>query len=558
MKRLLCAVLLSLLAAGAARAQVAVIPYMVENPSSYFAPSNGAEYAKLLALALAIAKEVDVASPRDTALDLQRNAIDPQGVLTGEGLQALAKGGYVDFFLLGKMKKTATGYASDSVLYSVRERRVVSSCASRAKTLVGLAERDVKGVFTQFRDRAAGAPRASRVDAVIVLDTSYAVLREWRSLIEGVQSFVGAISDNWNLDTRLSVLPFSKHCPRVNRALNIATPTGLSKALGALAPKGADGEACLAEALSFAARSISWREGSTRAMLLVTNTPIRNKGFLERHLIAAKRKGVRTVTLSLGRLSASETAAVKQLAIVGGGRHVNATYHQRLYDIDGRPLDIFLEAGRLFQSRGFEDWRQGLFAKRAGSNTGYAKPDAGLEEFFYSEKKRSVDPYSMAEHFGRLSKTPTVRAETVENNIESALVRAGGALPVKRGSRRAARQLGKALISDGAVSLWVRITTEKDLAFFREKSSSRFFFPLGVSLQKKADEPYGFAINSERMVTNITADFVPDVVSAKLGDMVKNPAAFMGKGLFRPPVWFITVKVEEFEGETRGTDIRDR
>jgi hypothetical protein len=557
MNRILYTLLLIILFFGwnAAYSQIAVIPYKIKNPSDSFSPLRGEEYARLLSVAMLIKKNVEVASPRDVIIDLRRFSLNPQGVITRDDLQILGKGGYIEYFLLGAVSRIGDSYISDSRLYSVRENSVTISNRSRAGNLFDLAERDIGEMCLQFPDRPRPNLSGSSVDISVVADLSYNVSREWPSVKSGIGNFVDTLSDNWYIDSRVYIIPFSDFYTVEKSILYVNSPMGLKRELGRLRPRGGNRVKFLERALSYSVRNISWRRNSSKILLIITNSPLGSEHFVERHIIAAKGLGIRIFTLSLGNLNWRDTSRVKQLSIMGRGLHFSATYHQRLFDLKGKGIDLLIEAGRLFKSMGFGDWRGGILgysSKRAD----YSRVDSTLDEILYDERKYDINPYNLTRYYTELTGEGIMNHGVVENNIDATLGRIGESY-FGSGAKRMGRKIGRALISDGKITFWMNIMNKRDLDYFEKKLSHRFFHPIGISLQKSSDEPYGIALYPTILPVDITGDYVPEMIKTDLESLIKKPDYYMENGLFHPPIWFISIKVERIKRDRRVHDIRE-
>lgn len=113
------------------------------------------------------------------------------------------------------------------------------------------------------------------------------------------------------------------------------------------------------------------------------------------------------------------------------------------------------------------------------------------------------------------------------------------------------------MLSDGKVTIWVDVSSKSELGFFEKKLSRGFSIPLGISLRKRADEPYGIALYPTILPVAITGDYVPKMVRTDLASVIKKPDYYMENGLFHPPIWFVKIKVERIKRDRSVRDIRD-
>jgi len=556
MKRRVLLFLVCILIAHPGFAEVGIIPYKVLHPSSAFPPEMGDEYAKLLSLGILIKKSVPVTSPRDIALDLKRFSLNSQGVLTKDDLNLIMRRSAVDHCILGTVRKGADGYISESRLYSVREGKITLRGRSEARDLFTLVEKDIDEMCLSFPDRQLRRDAAS-LDISLVVDLSYSVSREWVSIRRGLLDFVRALSDDWYFDTRVYVIPFSDHYSKTRRMYYANSPTRLEHRIGQLNPRGKSSEKYLADALSIAVQSVSWRRGAVKVLLILINSPVADEHFIERYIVTAKGKGVPVYTVSLGSLNWEATSRVRQLSTIGRGRHFSVTYHQRLFDSKGGDIDIFLESGRVFQSAGYwRKWREGILAYSPGRSR-YSRIDPSLDEIEYSDRRYRITPYNLQEHYTALSGERILNQRKVENNIEFLLGRIGSSYITGSKKGRVKRRVGRALISDGTMTIWMDVVGSDDLLLLERKRLSGFYFLLGVSVRKNSNEPYGISLRTESQLLAVSDDYVPDMMRVPLNRLIAKPADYMHNGLFNPPVWFLPVKVERVKRDRGVRDIRE-
>lgn len=556
MKRSVLIFLVCILIANHGFAEVGIIPYKVLHPSSAFPPEMGDEYAKLLSLGILIKKNVPVTSPRDIALDLKRFSLDSQGVITKDDLNLIMKRGAVDHGILGTVRKVTDGYISESRLYSVREGKITLRGRSEARDLFTLVEKDIYEMCLSFPDRQMRRDSAP-LDISLVVDLSYSVSREWGSMRRGILDFVRALSNDWYFDTRVYVIPFSDHYSKTRRMYYVNSPTRLEQRTKQLNPRGKNSEKYLADALSIAVKSVSWRRKAVKVLLIIVNSPIEDKHFIERYIITAKGKGVPVYTVSLGSLNWKATSRVRQLSTIGRGRHFSVTYHQRLFHSKGGDIDIFLESGRVFQSAGYwRKWREGILTYSPGRFR-YSRIDSSLDEIEYDERRYRVTPYTLQKHYTAFTGERILNQRKVENNIEFLLRKIGNSYIAGSKRGRVKRRVGRALISDGTITIWIDVVESDDLRFLEQKRRSGFYFPLGVFVKKNSNEPYGISLKTESALLTVTDDYVPDMMRVALKRLIAKPAYYMHNGLFNPPVWFLSVKVERIKRDRGVRDIRE-
>lgn len=558
-KCIMVALFLLALSAGPAYPEIAVLPYRVLNSSVDFPERTGAEYAKLMGLASAIKKGMEVYSPRELELDMKNLSLSPQEMISEDDLKTLGKTRYLDYIILGTLSKVKGSYVAESLLYSLGQQKIVSKSHARADNLFRLAEEDAGEIFINFADRQGEAYSGAGNDVVFLVDASYSVLKEWNSLKKGIAGLAGHVSDNGGIDTRVYIIPFSdaREVPRGSSALN--TAFAVKQELERIRPRGGGGSRILESALSYAVKNISWRRNSSRSLVVISNTTLKKEKFLERYALMAKGKGIVVHTVSLGRLGGDDIAALRQLSVIGRGAHLAVAYHQKFYDARGDDIDAYMEAGRLFHTRGAGGrWEEGLFEnpQRKGSAKS-VRPRPFLTEIDFDEKYE-VTPYLLEKQYPALAGQSIIKAGPLEDNIPAVLEKIGDSFFQKAGRTAARKSIGKALVSDGKISLWVNITDQRSMEFFDKQESSHYIFTMGVVVQEKTDEPYGITFNPDYLITGLPRECVPDMSKASLKALIEKSEYYRSQGLFRPPVWFIEVKVERVEKFKKAYDLREQ
>ncbi len=114
--------------------------------------------------------------------------------------------------------------------------------------------------------------------------------------------------------------------------------------------------------------------------------------------------------------------------------------------------------------------------------------------------------------------------------------------------------VGKALISDGAVSLWIHADNNAAMTFLENSMKNGYSVPLGVVVKADSSSAYGIALVPR--VTGLSSDYVPDMIKVKLGDLVRQGDYYRSKGLYYPPVWFVSVRVDSAERLGGRHDVR--
>ncbi len=81
---------------------------------------------------------------------------------------------------------------------------------------------------------------------------------------------------------------------------------------------------------------------------MISNSPARDVSRAERYALKARKKGIAIYTVPLARIGRDEAEAMRQVAITGRGRSLPAAYRQRVYDAEGRAIDLFMQSGGCF------------------------------------------------------------------------------------------------------------------------------------------------------------------------------------------------------------------
>jgi hypothetical protein len=548
--------LLLFFAVRAASGQVAVIPYKIADSSSDFPASMGGEYSRLVSAAALLSKEdITIVSPADIDVDLDRMKLSPQKTITSEDLDLLGKTRYIDYFLTGELAKAGKEYRSESILYSAREGRIVGRFKVRDEDLFRLAEREVNEAFSQYRNRPRFTEgRGSEADVVFLIDLSYGINDDWASVKEAVIGCAAELIDSMRVDSRIYVVPFSDRTGYSAASVSENSITAVRTALDRLHPAGGAGADGFIGSLRYCVQNIRWRRPARKMIILIVDSPLRLR-FDEKYALEARNKGASITSISLGRISGEQCEAPDRLSLTAGGAHYHAAYHQKLYTADGGSVDLYLENGRLFKSHMSDAvWRKGLYDS-ARSSLAYGKPKSFLEEIFFNVKKDSISltPHTMADVYTRITGERIINQEKPGNNI-SLLLKGMVASHVHR--KRGTGVVGKALVTDGSISMWVHAHDKPSIAFLEKGQKAGHNVMLGVTVEKDSRETYGVTLVPA--FTDLSPGYIPELVKTSLYDIIKKSDYFTSRGLFRPPVWFVSVKVDNVEIYHIKKDIRER
>lgn len=556
MKPLMLAALF-LLGASAIHAEIAIIPYKVENSSADFPESTGGEYSRLLSVASLLLKDdVDIASPREVDLDLERMKLSPRDVITKEDLDVMGKTLHIDHFLLGSLARRGGVYRSESVLYSVREGRIVARARVSDRDLFGLAEKEIHEALRAYRGKTANAPDSAgggSMDLVLLVDLSYRIHRDWTSVKNAAVGLASHLIDSRRVDTRFYVVPFSDRAAYPSASVSVNSIPSVREELDKLKPAGVAGQEVFMQSLQYAVRNIKWRSAAKKMIILVSNSFI-GTGSADRYGVMARNKGIVINAVSLGGVPGDRSEVPGRLANITGGVHSHAAYHQKLFGPSGEGIGVFMENGRLFRSRVPEGkWRKGLYS-REGPRKQHAKAKSFLEEIFVSEKKALPSPYDMTGAYTRATMEQVINQEKLEDNIDLLVKRGTGTTAGRKAAGPGAA--GRALISDGTLSFWVTAPDGGFIDFFIDRQQRGLVFPLGVMVKKDSGSAYGVSLIP--VIKGMGADYLPRSIRASLSDIVRRNDYYSTKGLSFPPVWFVDVKVEQAEKSRGERDIRGR
>jgi len=276
-------------------AELAVVPYRVGNPSSEFPESAGGEYARVLTVAsLLMKEEVEVTPPREIELDLDRMKISPQEVVTKDDLDVLGRTRRIDYFLVGTLSRKGGKYIAESVLYSVREGRVVARADVEDEDLLGLAGKEVREALVVYRNRkTAREPdrEGATEDVLFLLDTSYRMSADWASVREAVIGYSAELIDTRRADSRVYIVPFSDRAAYASSSVSVNSIASVRSELEKLKPAGGAGGEHFIRSLKYALNSVRWRAGG-RTLIIISNSRFGSREA-ETLAVMARKKGIR-------------------------------------------------------------------------------------------------------------------------------------------------------------------------------------------------------------------------------------------------------------------------
>jgi len=542
-----CAVMI--LVSTEAWSRVAVLPYRVAVSSDQLTPDSGRDYGRLLALTLRITKKIDVASNRNVSADLTRARINYRKKITADDLVRLGAHGLYEYILLGTLSTRGAEIQSRSILYSVREKRVLMRFKSTAGNLPLLAQKDLREAFASYRARTFDETPAS-LDLLVMVDLSANIRVEWPSVRRDLLKRAGELIDSAGIDTRLYILPFGEKYSYRHVTLFHNNLQGLKNHLKRLNPRGAGGGHKLLSDLSRGINNIRWRSGAVKKIVLISNSSITGKGYPEHFGMMARKKGITITSILMGKLNHVPGEKYHRLSSSSGGNLRYLSYRQRVYDANGSPHWLYFQRGRLLHGEGHDaSWRRGILTY-SRYRPAYGKPRVTADEL-YSDRP-FADPYTIVARYDRLSGKRIIKSEALEHNLlfhTRDIFTGSGISSDKGGSKR------RVLLSDGTLSLWMNVSDKKLFNLLSRRMNDGSYFPLLVIPRRDLGEVYGISLLP--LPVELNSSDVPKVIKTNLKSLVKNRKKYLAGSGLRPNVWVISVKVLQAKGRSTGRDIRD-
>jgi len=509
-------------------ADTAVLPYKVESADSSYDETLGKEYAKLVALAMHIQKGIAIYSHDLLEKDLHEFSIDPQGVVGSEALDILGKSRYIDRIQIGTLTKTKRGFAVKSIVYEVATQKIISRCTEYADTLFELANTEMRSLYLNFPDNTL-APGKSVYDIAFLVDNSYSASREWKDIKRGIITLCDSISDNWS-DMRVYIVPMLSQSKKIG-TYAIASATTLDDTLQELSlTKGI--VKSITPQIGYIAKSLPWRKDAKKLCVIIAAsscnyTEARSMRFI------LKKNNVTIYAVGTGTLTHADRVALSQF----GDSYYDITYHQRMYDFSGNPVDVFCEAGRIFHGDAGSRWRNGVTTK-----TKAAKPF--VAEVFGAT---AALPYELPTIYPKLSPIKILNTDELENNIVDICQAIAAASTVQ------GKDIARVLLSGEGYSLWLPVADASVLAYLKQNQNIRMY--IGISPKQDLSAPYGVALLPVA-VTGMPGSHIPSMLKMTLKDIIQRKG--FSKGLFNPPVWFVPVTVTQIMVYGSQDDIRNK
>ncbi|HPJ34420.1 MAG TPA: VWA domain-containing protein [Spirochaetota bacterium] len=544
MKKIIPVILILLTSISAYSASIAVVPYRIDPPLENL---TGKDYSRLLSLAMLLMKDADVISPEEVEIAMQQTGVKPENPVSGEDLHAIGLKCRADYVLIGTIGKTKGVYRFKNVLFSVRENSVLSRSSNTGENLYSVLHREIKDTFVNFKDKKTGSSTGS-ADVAFITDMSYSVSAEWDDIRQAIASFSSSLISRYGLDTRIYIIPFSDKRSYESVTVHENSISGLRKRLNSLRPSGNSSIKSLTSMLNYSLSSIKWRRDASKQIIIINNSGLNGIFLAEKYSSAAKRRGIRIHTVSGGRVS-SDYSDAERLAGLTGGTNSSISYHQRVHDQNGKKHEIYLQRGRVFHSMtGYNSWRAGVLSSKS-SNPKYVIPPSSLDEIY--QDKISTWPEKMVKIFSEGTGIQVMEKNPVQSNIEEIFDSMRESLFRSAGEKF----YGKALISDGRLSMWVKIRDARLMNRFAEYAGRGYYLKCGFNVRKSSSEAYGVELIP--VTADITSDYITDFVKTTLTDIVKNSNYYISKGIGTPPLWFAEIKVDNIESYEPKRDVRD-
>ncbi len=523
---------------------IVVMPYRIEPPLDKI---SGDDYAKMLSLGIMFTKDIDVVNPSEVSLAMEMLGIRPEKEITAEHLHSLGLRCRAEYVLIGLLKKSKGVYYYENVLYSVHNDDVLSRNSGKAKDLYSIVHQEIRDTLINLRDIKSITPKA-KADVAIILDSSYSMSSEIDTVRNSISEFIGELIGKYGIDTRVYLIPSSDNRSFESMTMHQNSIKELRQRLDNIKPSGTAKADTILRSLTYALENIRWRGDASKDIIVINNSEV-NKIFLaEQYAKKAKDRNIRISIISGGRVG-GDLSDLDRLSELTDGFDSAISYHQRLFDPQGNSYELYLQRGRVFYSLGeYKFWRDGILSRK-GKNQRYVKTPEYFEELYTAKVKPW--PENLAQFFSTAKGISIGEKNPLQSNIANIF----DELKNYGFKKDSSFYYGKALISDGNISLWIRIRDKDVLEKFLSYSQRGILVKCGFTVSIAEGEPYGITLTP--VASDITSDYITDFVRTSLIDIVKNKDYYITKGVGRPPVWFINVKIENVESYIHAKDIRD-
>jgi len=522
---------------------IAVLPY---RDNAFDSRISGKEYAKMVALGILLTKDIDVLSPEEAEIGMKQLGINPDGAVDADDLNAFGAKYNLSYILLGSISKKNKEFVFDNVLFSVKDRKILSRNNNSSGDIYRLVQIEIKDTFVNFGNiKSSAITVKDQADIVFLIDSSYNISDEWADIKKAVYDFSSALIGKHNIDARIYLAPYSERNSYESITLHHNSIKDLNTALSKLNSGGAAKLDKFQSLLDYTVKNIKWRISAHKEIFIINNSKFEKSFTPERIAAEAVKKGIRINTICAGKIT-DETSDVERLASLTKGMNYSISYHQRVFDKSGKKYELYLQRGRIFHSIAvFHEWKKGILST-GNSNPKYVKTPDMLDEIYHT--KSSLAPDKLIQTFSEFTGVSVMQKEALQNNIGEIL----SFMLITKNSD--ALYYGRALITDGKISFWVKVRDKKIMDVFDKYGKNGFYLKAGFNIRKSASEAYGIELIPAR--TDVSKDYIPNLASTTFNDIVKNQDFFTAKGLGSPPVWFVDIKVENVERNEKD-DIRD-
>jgi len=544
MKKLIFFVLILFTVTCGFSATIAVVPYRVDQPLERI---TGKDYSRLLSLGILLMKNIEVSSPEEVEIAMQQTGVKPEGTISGEDLHAIGLKCRADYVLIGTIRKTGGVYQFENVLYSVKNSSVLSRNSNKARDLYSIIHQEIRDTLINVSEKKAFSAKGS-ADIAFITDMSYAMSTEWEQVREAMIDFSASLISRYGIDSRIYIIPFSDKRSFESASVHQNSVKEVKERLNSLSPSGTADTKTLISGLNYALVNIKWRRDASKQIIIINNSRTDSLFLAEKYSADAKRREIRIHTISGGR-TGSEFSDAERIADLTGGLNYSISYHQRVHDRNGMKHEIYMQRGRVFHSLAdYPGWRNGVLVA-TGKNPKYVKTPSSLDEIF--QQKVNPWPEKLVQVFSDGTGIDVMEKNPVQSNI-------GEILDSMRGNFFKASQenfSGKALISDGRLSMWVKVKDPNVMQRLEMNAGKGFLIKCGFNIRTASNEAYG--VDLTPVAADITSDYITDFVRTSLTDIVKNKEYYTTKGIGKPPIWFVDVKIENTERYDLKPDVRD-
>ena len=525
-------------------ASIAILPY---RDQAFDSRISGKEYARLVSLGILLMKDTDVLSPEEADIGMKQLGINPEKSVDAEDLNAFGVKYNLKYILLGSISKSKGEFAFDNVLYSVRDRKILSRNHNSSRDIYKLVQLEIKETLINFSAKKAVTGK-TQADIVFLLDSSYGMSDEWNDVKSSISEFSTTLIGRLNVDTNIYLAPYSDRRSYETLTMHQNSIKELNETLSKLQPGGGINLEKFSSLLNYTIKNIKWRSGASKDIYIINNSRLGGMFFPERFSVEAKKKGIHINVISSGRI-AGEYIDIERLSGLTQGKNFSVSYHQRVFDKAGTRHDIYLQRGRIFHSiAAYHEWEKGILASDY-KNPKYVKPPESLDEVFHT--KQLLTPDKLIQTFSEYTGIMIMQKEPLQNNIGYIVSSLQSELSKKSGTL----YNGRVLISDGKISFWVKVKNQKIMDVFERQATNGVFLKTGFIIRKPDSDAYGIELLP--VTVDISSEYIPPLAKTTLTDIVKNQEFFITKGLGSPPVWFVEVKIENIERYDQKIDVRD-